>query len=185
MPDKSLDRITGKSRRVTQSRCCWEAYPTIYGFLWRGQLFVETFVCLSGVCVLKNICCDLDTLPSCSLALFSLRPIVAVCSELPTTIHMCLKPSHKRCLVKCAVPSNAVASWRQNCCFHQTLSLPGQTDQTHQAAAGGEWGAPVHQSAADTEGDDDKRTGLRGEGIYTCCFHHPPVAVPTIHPHVR
>lgn len=44
------------------------------------------------------------------------------------------------------------------------LSFHHQVDQTHQTAAGGERGASLHQSAADAEGDDDKRPGLRGEG---------------------
>lgn len=43
----------------------------------------------------------------------------------------------------------------------------------------------MHQSAADTEGDDDKRAGLRGEGIYTCCFHRQPVASTKVHPCMR
>ena len=36
-----------------------------------------------------------------------------------------------------------------------------QADQAHQAAAGGERGAFVHQSPADPPGDDDQGPGLR------------------------
>ena len=45
------------------------------------------------------------------------------------------------------------------------MSVTGpQADQTHQAAAGGERGAALHQSAADPQGDDDQRPRLRRKG---------------------
>ena len=86
---------------------------------------------------------------------------------------------------------NMFVKWRKCMkfvCSHVSSSPPDQTDQTHQAVAGGERGASVHQGAADAEGDDDQRPGLRGEGMFSvlCVFdisHHPLVAVPEFRPH--
>jgi len=58
---------------------------------------------------------------------------------------------------------------------HFSFSFPDQADQTHQAAAGRERGASLHQSAADAQGNDDKGPGLWGEGTIPSAllfFHH-------------
>lgn len=181
MPDKSSDWITGKKVGKSHRAAVVERIILLF-MVFSGE---DSCLSLRGLCSpkkKKNICCDPGTLASCSLTIF-------LCDQLCHSVlsfqqdTYAVKVESRRTLEKFLQKLQWVEGRTAN--FIRLVLLPGQTDQTHQAAAGGEWGAPVHQSAADTEGDDDKRTRLRGEGIYTCCFHHLPVAVPKTHPHVR